>query len=165
MTQQQKSQWKDIEPHRTTSAILVILNMRVCLKLWRAEKSLIKWARAYAHELDREDVALGTGDTCNILTWLFVLDSFKKSSQSRVNMNQTRFQANQLVAFPLLDSMVGVNLQMKVLHWNVIVNDLATPGVGMDRRLGGRIYWTWQHLIRRRRECITNFLLIIKCES
>ena len=72
MTQQQKSQWidpwKDIEPHRTTSAILVILNMRVCLELWRAEESLIKSARAYAHELDWEDVALGAGDTCNILT-------------------------------------------------------------------------------------------------
>ena len=80
------------------------------------------------------------GDTRNILTRLFVFDSFEESCQARVNLNHTRFQANQLVTFLPLDSMVGVNLQMKVLHWNVIVNDLATPGVGMDRRLGGRIY-------------------------
>ena len=58
-------------------------------------------------------------------------------------MNQTRFQANQLVAFPLLDSMVGVNLQMMVLHWNVVVDDLVMPGVGMDCMLGGRLYRTW----------------------
>ena len=83
MTQQQKfpwiDPWKDIEPHRTTSAVLVILNMRDCCALWQAKESLIQWARAYAHESDREDVSLGSGDTRNILTQLLIFDLFEES--------------------------------------------------------------------------------------
>ena len=97
---------------------------------------MIQWARAYAHESDREDVALGAGDTRNILTRLFVFDSFEESCQARVNLNQTRFQANQLVAFPPLDSMAGVNSHMMVLHWNVVVNDLS---VALFRNVERRI--------------------------
>jgi len=140
-----KDPWKDLEPHRTTSAVIGILNMRDCRDtrdLWRAEESLIQWARAYAHESDREDVALGAGDNRNILTRLFVFDSFEESLQQRVNLNQTRFQANQLVAFPPLDmgghtvNGVGTNSQMMVLHWNVVVNDLA---VSLFRNVERRI--------------------------
>ncbi|KAL7539116.1 hypothetical protein ACHAXR_009033 [Thalassiosira sp. AJA248-18] len=132
-----KDSWKDLEPHRTTSAVIGILNMKDCRDtrdLWRAEESLIQWARAYAHENDREDVALGAGDTRNILTRLFVFDSFEESLQQRVNLNQTRFQANQLVAFPPLD--LHANSTMMVLHWNVVVNDLA---VALFRNVERRI--------------------------
>lgn len=109
-TQQQKSPWinpwKDIELHRTTSTVLGMLNMGDCRELWRAKESLIQWARASAHELDR------AGDTRTILTRLFVFDSFEESCQARLNLNHTRSQANQLVTFLPLDSMVGVNLQI-----------------------------------------------------
>ena len=147
------SPWKDLEPHRTTSAVIGILNMRDCRDtrdLWRAEESLITWARTYAHPYDREDVALGAGDNRNILTRLFVFDSFEEGLQQRVNLNQTRFQANQLVAFPPLDmnnANTGGNSnnnhnhryhnsQMMVLHWNVVVNDMA---VALFRNVERRI--------------------------
>lgn len=106
--------------------------------LWRAEENLVQWARAYANDDDREDVALGAGDNRNILMRLFVFDSFEESCQQRVNLNQTRFRANQLVAFPPLDMNInsGHNSQMMVLHWNVVVNDLA---VALFRNVERRI--------------------------
>lgn len=89
--------------------------------LWRAEENLISWARRYSHPADREDVAIGAGDTRNVLVRLFVFDSFEENIQERVNLNQTRFQASQLVAFPPLSG----SSHMMTLHWNVVVNDLA----------------------------------------
>ncbi|EJK75852.1 hypothetical protein THAOC_02417, partial [Thalassiosira oceanica] len=40
--------WMDLEPHRCTSAVVGILNMKDCRStadLWRAEESLVRWAR------------------------------------------------------------------------------------------------------------------------
>lgn len=116
--------WKDLEPHRATSAVIGILNMKDCMDtsdLWRAEENLIAWARKYSHPLDREDIAIGAGDTRNVLVRLFVFDSFDEGIQQRVNLNATRFQSSQLVAFPPLEG----SSQMIALHWNVVVNDLA----------------------------------------
>ena len=88
------------------------------------EESLIQWVRAYAHKLDIEDVALGAGDTYNILMRPFVFDSFEEICQAGVNLNQTRFQSNQLVAFLPRDIISG-NSHMMVLHWNMVMNNLA----------------------------------------
>jgi hypothetical protein len=116
--------WKDLEPHRSTAAVVGVLNMKDCTDtsdLWRAEENLISWARRYSHPADREDVAIGAGDARNVLVRLFVFDSFEENIQERVNLNQTRFQASQLVAFPPLSG----SSHMMTLHWNVVVNDLA----------------------------------------
>ncbi|KAL3806041.1 hypothetical protein ACHAXA_000182 [Cyclostephanos tholiformis] len=126
--------WMDLEPHRSTSAVIGVLNMRDCRDtrdLWRAEENLIQWARLYAIKRERENVALGAGDDHRIhapILRLFVFDSFDESVQRRVDLGRTRFRSNQLVAFPPLDMGVrsgGANSQMMVLHWNVVVNDLA----------------------------------------
>lgn len=134
--------WIDLEPHRSTSAVIGILSMKDCQDtkdLWRAEESLISWARSYVNDDERDDITLGMDDNNrNILTRLFVFDSFEENLQSRCNLNQTRFQANQLVAFPPLDMIKGggANSQMMVLHWNVVVNDLA---VALFRNVERRI--------------------------
>ena len=120
--------WSDLEPHRCTSAVVGILNMKDCrttADLWRAEESLMRWARRYAAPADREDITLGAGDDRSVLTRLFVFDSFDEDIQSRVDLNQTRFRSNQLVAFPPILNEGGANAQMMALHWNVVVNDLA----------------------------------------
>ena len=121
--------WMDLEPHRCTSAVVGILNMKDCRNtadLWRAEESLMRWARRYANPSDREDISLGAGDDRSVLTRLFVFDSFDEEIQSRVDLNQTRFRSNQLVAFPpILNDGGGANAQMMALHSNVVVNDLA----------------------------------------
>lgn len=134
-----KDPWKDLEPHRTTSAVVGVLNMRDCRDtrdLWRAEENLIQWARRYASDGDREDIVLGMGDNRNVLARLFVFDSFDECVAARnVDLNQTRFQSNQLVAFPPLD-MGTTSSQMMVLHWNVVVNDLA---VALFRNVERRI--------------------------
>jgi hypothetical protein len=110
--------------------------------LWRAEENLIQWARSYAIDRERENVALGAGDDHRIhapILRLFVFDSFDESVQRRVDLGQTRFRSNQLVAFPPLDMGVrggGANSQMMVLHWNVVVNDLA---VALFRNVERRI--------------------------
>jgi len=116
--------WKDLELSRGTAVVIGILNMKDCLDtsdLWRAEENLISWARQYSHPSDRENIVIGAGDDRNILVRLFVFDSFDEGIQSRVNLNATRFQSSQLVAFPPLEG----SSQMIALHWNVVVNDLA----------------------------------------
>jgi hypothetical protein len=115
--------WSDLEPHRSTSAVIGILNMKDCRDtsdLWRAEENLIQWARRYVHPADREDITIGANDR-HVLLRLFVFDSFDEGIQQRVNLNATRLSSNQLVAFPPLEG----SKQMIVLHWNVVVNDLA----------------------------------------
>ncbi|KAL3791402.1 hypothetical protein ACHAW5_005776 [Stephanodiscus triporus] len=124
--------WTDLEPHRSTSAVIGVLNMRDCRDtsdLWRAEEDLARWARSYRaspsssssssssssrHHHRREDVALlGSGDddhhrtTHAPIVRLFVFDSFDESVQRRVDLGRTRFKGNQLVAFPPLDMGVG----------------------------------------------------------
>ncbi len=137
--------WIDLEPHRSTSAVIGVLNMRDCRDtrdLWRAEEDLVQWARSYAVDRERENVALGAGDDHRIrapIVRLFVFESFDESVQRRVDLGQTRFRSNQLVAFPPLDMGVrggGANSQMMVLHWNVVVNDLA---VALFRNVERRI--------------------------
>ncbi|KAL3796578.1 hypothetical protein HJC23_009709 [Cyclotella cryptica] len=131
--------WKDLEPHRSTAAVIGVLNMKDCrdtADLWRAEENLIQWARRYSHPLDREDIAIGAGDTRNVLFRLFVFDSFEEAIQQRVNLNQTRFQSSQLVAFPPLDVSAQSHSHMMTLHWNVVVNDLA---VALFRNVERRI--------------------------
>ena len=75
-----------------------------------------------------------------LLLWyrsvIYLQISISTGWKTSVNLNHTRFQANQLVAFPPLDSMAGVNSQMMVLHWNVVVNDLA---VALFRNVERRI--------------------------
>ena len=130
--------WKELEPHRSTSAVIGILSMKDCKDtrdLWSAEESLIQWTRTYAsHDTNNGN------DTqpSDILTRLFVFDSFEEHLQKKCNLNSTRiFNANQLVAFPpMLDMNNMNNSQMMVLHWNVVVNDLA---VALFRNVERRI--------------------------
>ena len=113
--------WKDLQPHRSTAAILGILSIKDCIDtsdLWRAEEQLLRWARRYSHPSDRESVALGANDDRSILLRLFVFDSFE---EHKVDLNATRFRSSQLVAFPPLEG----STKMMGLHWNVVVNDLA----------------------------------------
>ena len=129
-----KDPWKDMEPHRSTAAVIGILNMRDCQDtrdLWRAEEELIRWSRKYANEENREDIVVGAGDRGSLLTRLFVFDSFEESIQQRVNLSQTRFHSSQLVAFPPLDV---AHSHMMALHWNVVVNDLAVALFRMMER-------------------------------
>ena len=126
--------WRDLE-NRGTSAVIGVLNMKDCkdtADLWRAEENLIAWTKKYSHPSDREDVALGAGDDRNMLIRLFVFDSFDEGIQNRVNLNATRFQSSQLVAFPPLEG----SSQMIDVHWNVVVNDLAvTLFLNIERRI------------------------------
>ena len=119
--------WKDLQPHRSTAAILGILSIKDCRDtsdLWRAEEQLLQWARRYSHPSDRESIALGANDDRSILLRLFVFDSFEE--HTNVDLNKTRFRSSQLVAFPpLLSSLEGSSSRMMGLHWNVVVNDLA----------------------------------------
>jgi len=138
--------WSDLEPHRSTSAIIGILNMKDCTNtqdLYIAEDQLIQWARLYTQDesitLDNSKKGKKADSDSSIrsekiLIRLFVFDSFEEHLAKRCNLNSTRFGSNQLVAFPPLDmssSSHGNNKgsstlsQMMVLHWNVVVNDLA----------------------------------------
>jgi len=137
--------WSDLEPHRSTSAIIGILNMKDCTNtqdLYIAEDQLIQWARLYTQD---ESITLdnskkgkkadsdSSGRSEKILIRLFVFDSFEEHLSKRCNLNSTRFGSNQLVAFPPLDMSTSSGgkgssntlSQMMVLHWNVVVNDLA----------------------------------------
>jgi len=133
--------WSDLEPHRSTSAIIGILNMKDCTNtkdLYIAEDQLIQWARLYTQD---ESITLDSKKNKNdegreskkILIRLFVFDSFEEHLAKRCNLNSTRFGSNQLVAFPPLDmsstssgkGRSSTLSQMMVLHWNVVVNDLA----------------------------------------
>lgn len=128
--------WKEMEPHRATAAVIGILNMRDCRDtrdLWRAEESLVQWARRYSSPENREDIAVGAPDRGNVLTRMFVFDSFEESIQRRVNLSATRFHSSQLVAFPPLD-LDGGHSHMMALHWNVVVNDLAVALFRMMER-------------------------------
>mmetsp|Transcript_17281 Transcript_17281/g.35060 ORF Transcript_17281/g.35060 Transcript_17281/m.35060 type:complete len:1797 (-) Transcript_17281:136-5526(-) len=128
--------WKEMEPHRATAAVIGILNMRDCRDtrdLWRAEESLVQWARRYSSPENREDIAVGAPDRGNVLTRMFVFDSFEESIQRRVNLSATRFHSSQLVAFPPLD-LDGGHAHMMALHWNVVVNDLAVALFRMMER-------------------------------
>ncbi len=163
--------WRELEPHRNTSAVIGVLNLKDCRDtsdLWRAEKCLISWARAYAyscsnnystesktnndsagHENGNDEDEDGSDVTLlnNQLTIrLFIFDSFDETIHERVDVSQIKyFRSNQLVAFPPMvdassirsriasvndenDSTAAAatsNSQMMVMHWNVVVNDLA----------------------------------------
>ena len=138
--------WADLEPHRTTSAIIGILNMKDCTNtqdLYNAEDELINWARLYTQDesitLDSKKGKKAEGrESTKILIRLFVFDSFEEHLSKRCNLNSTRFGSNQLVAFPPLNMSSSSSSdngngkgssntlsQMMVLHWNVVVNDLA----------------------------------------
>ena len=138
--------WADLEPHRSTSAIIGILNMKDCTNtqdLYIAEDQLIQWARLYTQDesitLDKKGKKADSDSSSRsekILIRLFVFDSFEEHLSKRCNLNSTRFGSNQLVAFPPLDMSSSSShggkggrsstlSQMMVLHWNVVVNDLA----------------------------------------
>ena len=138
--------WGDLEPHRQTSAVIGVFNLRDChdsKDLKRAEEKLLEWTRVYAGERERENVYLGVGDDLFVnapIMRLFIFDSFDESVQQKVDLRKTRFASNQLVAFPPLDMGVSegnsTNSQMMALHWNVVVNDLA---VALFRNVERRI--------------------------
>lgn len=147
--QQEADPWSDLEPHRTTAAIIGVLNMRDCRDtndLWAAEKSLMEWANRYDATFMCADTTNNRGNTTttnsssdvnannsNIIIRLFVFDSFEESIQQRVNISETRLSSNQIVAFPPLEM---AHSQMMALHWNVVVNDLA---VSLFRSMEGKI--------------------------
>ena len=136
--------WSDMEPHRTTAAIIGVLNMKDCRDtndLWAAEKSLMEWANRYDVTLTNADKRNSSnnnsdvnGNNNNIIIRLFVFDSFEESIQQRVNISETRLcHSSQIVAFPPLEM---AHSQMMALHWNVVVNDLA---VSLFRSVEGKI--------------------------
>ncbi|KAK1742006.1 trafficking protein particle complex subunit 9 [Skeletonema marinoi] len=137
--------WSDLEPHRTTAAIIGVLNMKDCRDtndLWAAEKSLMEWANRYdttlnnANSNQRSNNNNNNSDNNgnNIIIRLFVFDSFEESIQQRVNISETRLcHSSQIVAFPPLEM---AHSQMMALHWNVVVNDLA---VSLFRSVEGKI--------------------------
>ena len=52
---------------------------------------------------------------------LFIFDSFDETIHERVDVSQTKyFRSNQLVA-----AAATSNSQIMIMHWNVVVNDLA----------------------------------------
>ena len=135
--------WSDLEPHRTTAAIIGVLNLKDCRDtndLWVAEESLMGWANRYDSTItttlscdnntnrrnsnsSNNSNADNTGNNTNIIVRLFVFDSFDESIQKRVNINEMRHcHSSQIVAFPPLEM---AHSQMMALHWNVVVNDLA----------------------------------------
>ena len=138
--------WGDLEPHRSTLAVIGVLNLKDCRDskdLMRAEEDLLQWTRAYAGDRECENVYLGVGDDLFVnapIMRLFVFDSFDELVQRKVDLRKTRFASDQLVAFPPLDMGVGegnlANSQMMALHWNVVVNDLA---VALFRNVERRI--------------------------
>ena len=136
--------WSDLEPHRTTAAIIGVLNMKDCRDtndLWAAEKSLMEWANRYDTTLNNANSNKRSSNNNNsdnngnnIIIRLFVFDSFEESIQQRVNISETRLcHSSQIVAFPPLEM---AHSQMMALHWNVVVNDLA---VSLFRSVEGKI--------------------------
>ncbi|KAL7492472.1 hypothetical protein ACHAWT_004966 [Skeletonema menzelii] len=148
-TVDQADPWSDLEPHRTTAAVIGVLNMKDCRDtndLWAAEKSLLEWANRYDATLTTADNTNNRGNNNttnnnssdvngnnNIIIRLFAFDSFEESIQQRVNISETRLCSSQIVAFPPLEM---AHSQMMALHWNVVVNDLA---VSLFRSVEGKI--------------------------
>jgi len=144
--------WIDLEPHRTTAAIIGVLNMKDCRDtndLWAAEESLLEWANRYDatfHNTNSDnnnttrnnntisDYNGNNNNNTNMIIRLFVFNSFEESIQQKVNLSETRLcHSSQIVAFPPLEM---AHSQMMALHWNVVVNDLA---VSLFRSVEGKI--------------------------